>query len=339
MVGNYLPNTKWNKNVWHYLAERLSKLGWTVMTTSSKENKVLRLTDMLWTVWNKRKRYTIAQIDVLSFRAFIFAEACSWLLNALHKPIVLTLHGGKLVEFSKKYPARMKRVLRTAKVVVTPSPFLQTALAALRPDIRLIPNPIDLSSAIYRLRETVKPRLIWVRSFHRVYNPSLAPYVLSTLRPKFPDLHLWMLGPDKGDGSLAEMIETAKRLGVIDNIEVVGPVKHTEVPMWLDKADIFLNTTNYDTAPRSVLEAMANGLCVVSTDVGGISYIIDDGKTGLLVPPGDADAMASAIQKILTKPELAKLLSANAHRKAKKNDWSHILPQWEGLFSSLIPNP
>ena len=338
MIGNYLSTQKWNKNIWHYLAERLSEVGWNVITTSSKENQILRMLDMLWTIWRERKNTTLAQIDVFSGRAFIFAEVSSWLLTHLKKPIVLTLHGGRLPEFSQSHPKRVQRLLSKAKVVVTPTPFIKSALKKFRKDIHYIPNPINLSDAIFRQRDELKPKLIWVRAFHEVYNPSLAPKVIKLLVSEFPEIHLMMLGPDKGDGSLAHMLDIAKNLDVADKIEVVGGVPHLEIPKWLDKADIFINTTNYDAAPRSVLEAMANGLCVVSTNVGGIPNMIDDGTECLLVPPDHPVEMANAVKKILNNPKFGERLSFNAHNRALDYDWSNVLPKWDELLREIINN-
>jgi glycosyltransferase involved in cell wall biosynthesis len=336
MIGNYLPAGKWNKNIWHYLAEWLAQRGWQVRTTSSLENKVLRLVDMLRTVWKERRAYDLAQIDVFSGQAFIYAEACIWLLTRLKKPVVLTLHGGMLPDFYQRRSGRVQFVLKRAAAVVTPSPYIQSALKGICPDMRLIPNPIELSSAIFRLRDKVEPKLIWVRAFHRVYNPSLVPEVIELLDAVYPEISIMMLGPDKHDGSLGAMKARARELSVERKIKVIGSVPHTDIPAWLDKADIFINTTNYDNAPRSVIEAMANGMCVVSTNVGGIPFIIDDGESGLLVPPSDALAMADAIQRILSDPLLAKKLSRHAFEKAQNNDWSTILPMWEELFYEVI---
>lgn len=336
MIGNYLPSTRWNKNVWHFMAERLQGMGWHIVTTSSKERPFFRLLDMLWTILKERHSYQVAQIDVFSGRAFIYTEVSSRLLSYLDKPFILTLHGGRLPEFSNQYPKRIRRVLESAAAVVTPSPFIQSAFADFREDIRLIPNPIDLSTAIFRLREKPSPRLIWVRAFHQVYNPSLAVDVVSELCAGFPQIHLTMLGPDKGDNSLDQMLERAVALGVEDKLEVVGGVPHTEIPIWLDKSDILINTSNYDTAPRSLLEAMANGLCVVSTNVGGIPYIIEHGVSGLLVSPNDPKAMAESIQMLLTTPGLAESLSISARKCAEQNDWSSILPQWDQLFYEVL---
>jgi glycosyltransferase involved in cell wall biosynthesis len=109
-----------------------------------------------------------------------------------------------------------------------------------------------------------------------------------------------------------------------------------DIPGWLDTADIFLNTTNIDNTPVSLIEAMAAGLCIVSTNVGGIPYLLEDGVDALLVPPGDPRAMANAIQRILTDPRLPQKLSSNARRKAEGFSWQVVYPMWENLISDLL---
>ena len=96
-----------------------------------------------------------------------------------------------------------------------------------------------------------------------------------------------MIGPDKGDGSLEKSLDLAKRLGVEGHLTLIPGVPHEEVANYLQKNDIFINSTNYDTAPRSVIEAMASGLCVISTNVGGIPWLITNEVDGMLVPANE----------------------------------------------------
>jgi glycosyltransferase involved in cell wall biosynthesis len=222
--------------------------------------------------------------------------------------------------------------------VTVPSRYLQETLGSYRGDLRLVRNPLDLGSYTYHQRTGPGIRLVWLRAFHAIYNPSLAPRVLARLHADFPELRLTMIGPDKGDGSLQHTIQTARDLGVEGSVDIVGGVPKSEVPAHLGEGDIFLNTTNVDNAPVSVVEAMASGLCVVSTAVGGLPYLLDDGRNALLVPQDDPDSMANAIRRILTEPELASTLSVNARKEAERADWSHVLPQWLEIFQQLAPS-
>ncbi len=336
MIGNYLISPRHNRNVWQALAERLPSVGWEVRVTSTKESQILRLLDMLTTIVIKRKQYDLAQIDVFSGKAFIFAECCAKVLRLIKKPIVLTLHGGGLPSFASQHPERVTKLLSLASKVVTPSPFLQQSLSKYQNEIMVIPNGIDIAAIAYKLRNSFSSDLIWVRAFHQTYNPELAVKVLSSLVKEYPKAKLTMVGPDKGDGSLQAVNTIAKNLGVEDHLTILPAVPYEEVPSLLDQADIFINTTNYDTAPRSLLEAMANGVCVVSTDVGGIPWMITNCEDGLLVPPEDELAMVNAIKFLLEDPEFASRTSQNARRTAERHDWSKVIPEWDNLFAELL---
>ena len=85
----------------------------------------------------------------------------------------------------------------------------------------------------------------------------------------------------------------------------------------------------------SVLEALATGLCVVSTAVGGIPYLVEDGEQALLTPSDDPAAMAAAVRRILDDPATAERLSARARALAERFDWAAVLPQWDTLLREV----
>ena len=331
LVGN-LPASRGGGAVLGDLATRLAQRGWRVFATSHRRSRPLRLLDMLGTAWRLRKCYAVAHVDVFSGPAFVWAEAVSLLLRRLGKPYVLTLHGGGLPGFARRWPGRVRRMLRPAPAVTAPSRYLVEQMAPYRADIRLIPNAIEVGRYRFRPRCTPKPNITWLRAFHRIYNPELAPRVLHSLSADCPEANLSMVGPDKGDGSRRRTLDLAARLGVAERVRLLDGVPKAYVPSVLDEADVFLNTTNVDNTPVSVIEAMACGLCIVSTNVGGIPYLLDHERDALLVPPDDAEAMAAAVRRILREPGLAARLSENARRKAERFDWSIVLPQWEQLL-------
>jgi glycosyltransferase involved in cell wall biosynthesis len=209
-------------------------------------------------------------------------------------------------------------------------------MAPYRGALILLPNALDLSRYVQRGRVQPGPSLLWARAFHEIYNPTLAARVVQLLAPAFPDVRLTMLGPDRGDGSRQRFVRAAAELGVSDRIDMVGAVPKSEVPHWMEKADIFVNTTGVDNTPVSVLEALACGMCVVSTNVGGLPFFLHNDENALLVPPGDHRAMAEAVRRILQEPGLAARLSANARRSAERLDWSVILPRWESILTEVV---
>jgi glycosyltransferase involved in cell wall biosynthesis len=95
---------------------------------------------------------------------------------------------------------------------------------------------------------------------------------------------------------------------------------------------VFLNTNRVDNAPVSVLEAAACGLPVVSTEVGGIPYLLRNEEQALLVPEGNAEAMAGAVRRLLDQPALAARLSAAGRQVAERSAWERVRPAWEEVL-------
>jgi glycosyltransferase involved in cell wall biosynthesis len=335
LVGTFLSSSKRNQSVCEELAAHLEGAGWSILTTSHRPGRAARLLDMVSTTWRRRRDYVVAQVDVYSGAAFSWAEAVCLTLRAVRKPYVLTLHGGNLPDFARRWPRRVRRLLRTAAVVTTPSRYLLEQMQPYRADLRLLPNPLDVAAYPYRLRAAVQPRLVWLRAFDETYNPTLAPRIIALLAKDIPDVQLTMIGPDKGDGSRQRTEQLAGQLGVADRITFQGAIGKRDVPAALSQGDIFLNTTNVDNTPISVMEAMACGLCVVSTNVGGIPYLVEHEQHALLTPPDSAPAMAAAVRRVLGEPGLAQRLSQDGRRQVEQFDWSHILPRWQWLLHSI----
>ncbi len=332
VVGNFLAGTLGHSSVCEDLAERLASSGWSVITSSREPSRLRRVADMVRTTWRERHAYSVAQVDVYSGRAFAWAEAVCWTLRRARKPYVLVLHGGNLPEFAGRWQRRVRMLLGSAQLVVAPSAYLRERMRPYREHLLCIPNGLDVATYRRRPRDRAEPKLVWLRAFHETYNPCLAPKVVRLLEREFPDVRLAMVGRDKGDGSLERTVRTAEGLGVERRLVLPGGVSKSEVGRWMNAGDVFLNTTNVDNTPVSVLEAMASGLCVVSTNVGGIPFLLEDGEDALLVPPNDSVAMADAVRRILSDSALARRLSANARAKVESFDWSVVLPQYESAL-------
>jgi glycosyltransferase involved in cell wall biosynthesis len=333
LVGNFLSrHGMGSRQVCEELAARLVAAGVGTITTSTKPGRAERLADMVQTAWSRRDSYEVAQVDVFSGASFVWAEAVCWTLRRAGRPYVLSLHGGALPEFFARWPRRGRRLLRSAAAVTVPSGFLLERIRPYHEDLVLLPNAIELPAYPWRQRSVAAPRLVWLRAFHEIYNPVLAPRVVALLAPEFPAISMTMTGADK-DGSLDRARGEARRLGVEDRIRFRGAVPKDEVPAAMVDGDIYLNTTSVDNMPVTLIEAMACGTCVVSTGVGGVPYLVRDGVNGLLCPPDDAPAMAALVRRVLNEPALARTLAAEGRRTAEAHDWNVVLPQWLELLS------
>ena len=335
LVGHFLHSSIGHVSISEELGRQLGTRGWSVLTTSSEPNRLKRLADMVTTVLRRRDDYRVAMVFVYSGPAFIWAEAVCAALRLARKPYLLALHGGDLPRFARRWPVRVRTLLCPARAVVSPSRYLSEEMRGYRDDIVIVPNAIDLSIYRFRVRDKPQPRIIWLRALHRIYGPGDAVRVAGLLKGEFPTLRLTMLGPEREAGCAAEIRRLAADVGVSECLELPGAVPKGEIPNWLDQADILINTATVDNTPVSVIEGMAGGLCVVSTNVGGIPYMLSDGENSLLVAPRDPEAMAGAVRRILRTPGLGERLSVNGRKAAGDYDWAAIGRRWDELIARV----
>lgn len=294
---------------------------------SSKKLQIARLLDMLFTFLKRRRKTTVVIIDSYSTRAFWYTIAISLACRLFRIPYIPVLHGGNFPERLKKSKFWSKQVFENSFVNVAPSGYLFHHFKSAGFYTVYIPNHIDIDKYTFRLRDSARPKILWVRAFHKIYNPNLAIDVVSRLKADFPLIELCMTGADK-DGSLAVFNEYAITKGVEKQITITGRLSQKEWAALSADYDIFLNTTNIDNAPVSVIEAMSLGMLIVSTNAGGLPFLLDNAKDSIMVPAGDADAMASAIKKLLDSPELCHTLSVNAREKTEGFSWEVVKELW-----------
>lgn len=329
-IGNKLSSSVNNETSIFKLGSLLESEGHILYYASNKNNQILRLIDMLQTVYKLKKTVTIVLLDVYSTRNFYYSLLVSQLCRLLHLKYIPILRGGNLPHRLKQSPRLSKMLFNHAHVNIAPSHYLKDAFeAAGYTNIKHIPNTMVLQDYPFSVRPLETPKLLWVRSFAALYNPTLAVKVLKSLHDKGWKAELCMVGPDS-DGTLAEVKALANTL----NVEVKFTGKLTK-PEWTALAkdyNVFINTTNFDNTPVSVMEAMALGLPIVSTNVGGMPYLIDHGVDGLLVPPNDVDAMVNAIIQLYENPSKREVLVANARQKVEGFDWEVVKQQWQSVL-------
>lgn len=329
-IGNKLSEKGFPPTTIDTLGVQLAEFSW-VHAVSDKRNVILRLLDMCINVFTHRE-YDYAIIDTYSSSAFYYALSVSLCCRLVGLKYIPILHGGNLPHRIDKTPILSRVIFKNSYINVSPSNYLKDEFNKRGyPNIITIHNNIALDKYTYKKRKTFSPHLLWVRSFARTYNCSMAVEVLNLILKKYPNASLCMVGPDK-DGSMKSTMDLAKKYGISDKIKITGRLSKEEWTKLSQEYDIFISTTNFDNLPVSIIEAMALGLPVVSTNVGGMPYLIKDKITGYLVPKGDAKKMYDSIVKIIEDPTETMKICENAHSEIQVYSWDNVKINWQKLL-------
>ncbi len=329
-IGNQLSKHGLNKTTIETLGPNLEKEGIDVFYASNKRIFLFRMLDMLFTLFKCRKKVSYVLIDTYSTKAFWYAFFCGYMSIFFNIKYIPILHGGDLPNRLQLNPKISKILFANAYKNVAPSGYLKKIFEENGfNNVIHIPNAIEVDSYAFKLRTHFAPKLLWLRSFAKIYNPEMAVNVLFEIKKTYPNATLTMVGPDK-DGSLESIKKYAQELDL--DVNFTGRLSKEE---WLELAtnfDFFINTTHFDNTPVSVMEAMALGLPVISTNVGGIPYLLDNEKTAILVNDNDHNQMATAITDLILDNKKASQLSATGRKFIEQMDWELVKLKWISIL-------
>jgi glycosyltransferase involved in cell wall biosynthesis len=333
-IGNKLAKRGFTPTAIDLLGESFEAQGYEIKYAGDYRSKFLRLFQMLFSIVRFRNKVDFVLIDTYSSSAFWFALISGLLCKIIGLKYIPILHGGNLPLRLVKSPFFSKILFNGSYTNVAVSNYLKIYFDKAGFKTRLIPNSISISSFPFKERESFGTNILWVRSFSKIYNPNLAAEILFILKKKYPSTILYMVGPDK-DGSMDVFKDYAAKLGISEFIKITGRLDKKDWVHIANSCDVFINTTNVDNTPFSLIEAMSLGLPIVSTNVGGIPYLIKNKINGILVDKGDAEAFANSIDQLISDPKQAKQIAQNARQKAESFSWEVVEKRWHELFLEL----
>lgn len=328
-IGNNLTGkTKYNSTI-SVLSQLLISEGYGVVVASSKMNKILRILDMILITIKNRNKTNYLLIDTFSTTNFYYALIISQLSRILKIKYIPILHGGSLPKRLSNNKKLSKLIFKNSYKNIAPSNYLKHEFDKKGYHTTFIPNILEIENYQFKIRKILKPKLLWVRAFKHIYNPTMAIEVLKLLREVYENASLCMVGPFV-DSSFKETLDIVKKYDLEDAVEFTDVLLKED---WHKKSidyDVFLNTTNIDNTPVSVMEAMALGISVVSTNVGGVPYLIDDKVDGILVEKNDPKQMTKEIINILDNkyPNL----TIKARTKVENFRWKNNREKWFNIL-------
>ncbi|QYA24002.1 glycosyltransferase family 4 protein [Gramella sp. MT6] len=330
-IGNDLQVNSFTVTYISFFSKMLRKEGYKVKTASTRNNKALRLAEMIGLIAKYREATDIVLIDTYGAMNFYYAYLVSKTCNLFDLEYIPILHGGNLPERLENSRKLSESLFGNAKVNIAPSRFLHDIFQNHGFDnTEIIPNAIKSDNYPFKKRSSFRPKLLWVRRFQKRYNPFMALKVLRILKQSYPDASLCMVGPEK-DGTMASCKMLAEKYDL--DVRFTGKLRKKHWAELSRNYDFFINTTSVDNTPISVIEAMSLGLAIVSTDVGGMPMLIENGHDGILVPEDDEKTMANEIIKIIEDPIKGEKICLNARNKVEQFDWDLVKEQWNRVLN------
>jgi phosphatidylinositol alpha-mannosyltransferase len=252
-------------------------------------------------------------------------------------PVVATFHA--YLEGSKALRAATpllrpvaKRISETIAVSQAAASFAAAGLGLLP---QIIPNGVDVemfAQAEPAGELPAAPRILWAHRLDPQKGLRFALGAFTSLAEKIEDLSLVVAGdgPDRG---LFSSLSSSIRGRVI----VLGNVRHENLPRYFAEANVFVGpATGQESFGVALVEAMAAGVPVVASDIAGYREVVKAGINGLLVEPGNSDALADAIGSVLADPGLAERLSNAGRERANEYSWETVTGRIETVYEQAL---
>ena len=290
-----------------------------------------RLLAFVLDLWRALGRSDVAHLMANSGWNWHLVAAPTLLLGRLRGvPVVVNYRGGGAGEFLAGGSGLVRLGMRLAARLIVPSGFLVQVFAKHGMHAEVVPNIIDLARFAPRPpRGPASAHLVVARHLEALYDNATALRAFARVRAAWPAARLTVAGegPER-----ARLEALAAELGVAEAVHFAGGLPREAMAALFREADLSLNPSRADNMPNSVLESMASGVPVVSTAVGGVPFIVEHGRTGLLVPVGDAVAMADAALSLLQEPARWQRFAEAGIEEVRRYAWPQVRPLLEAAY-------
>ena len=241
-IGNKLSDHGYTSTSIETLGTFLEVEGYHVYYASSKKNKFFRMCEMIYLTLKYSKKVDYVLIDTYSTKNFWYAFIISQLCRILNLKYIPKLHGGDLPNRIVRSRFFSNLIFKKAFINIAPSYYLLEAFKKNGyTNLKYIPNTIELKLYTQYKKEFKTPKLLWVRSFAKIYNPRMAVKVFMEIKKIFPEAKLCMVGPKKDD-SFTKTLRFTKMNNV--DVDFTGKLSKEE---WIELSkeyNVFINTTH-----------------------------------------------------------------------------------------------
>jgi glycosyltransferase involved in cell wall biosynthesis len=277
--------------------------------------------------------YDVIHVFSASYWSFLLAPTPAILIGKwFGKRVIVNYRSGEAEDHLRSWPRTSVPTLRRADAVITPSGYLVDVFARFGVSAEAIANFVDPDAVRFRRRDTLRPVFLSNRNFQTLYNVPCVLRAFAVIQQRIPEARLLVIG----DGPERNHVHETARSLALRNVEFVGPVRPADMGRWYDEADVYLNASDIDNMPNSIIESFACGLPVMSSRAGRIPYVVEHERNGLLVDCGDHEALAAAALRVLADDTLAQRLIAEGLRDVEQRyTWEAVGDRWAALYRRI----
>ena len=277
-------------------------------------------------------KYDVIHVFSASYLSFVLAPSPAILIGKLYRrKILLNYHSGEAADHLQRWQRTAIPTIRLVDSIIVPSEYLVRVFADFGLSATAIYNLIDTSRFRFRERSPLRPVFLSNRNLESHYGVDRVLRAFAIIQEKIPEASLTVTGDGSQNSALKALAHELK----LQNTQFVGQIAPERIADIYDAADIFLNGSEIDNQPLSILEAFSCGLPVVTTDAGGIPDIVQDQRTGMVVSRGDHVEIANRAITLLENPALAKQMVERARQECLKYSWEAVRDAWMGAYHGL----
>ncbi|MFN2398470.1 MAG: glycosyltransferase family 4 protein [Gemmatimonadaceae bacterium] len=289
------------------------------------------------TLFRRLRSYDVVHVFSASYWSFVLAPLPAMIVAKLYgRKVVLNYRSGEAEDHLRRWRMVALPAMRLADEIVVPSQYLVDVFSTFGLHAIAIPNFVELEALPYRDRAQAlgsQPVFLSNRNLEPMYNVACVLRGFAVIQRRLPQARLIVAGFGSEEARLRELARTL----ALTNTEFTGRLRPEDMSRLYDRADVYLNAPDIDNMPGSVLEAFAAGVPVVTTNAGGIPYIVKDGMTGLVVARDDAQALAAAALRLVDEPNLVRDLTSRARAECvSRYVWPAVRREWEALYHGLF---
>ncbi|MDT8364364.1 MAG: glycosyltransferase family 4 protein [Nitrosomonas sp.] len=298
---------------------------------------IFRLLPYLLHLWRSAKTVDLFHIMANSGWSWhLYVAPAIWIAWLRGKPVVVNYRGGEAGNFLSRSWLWVKPSLKKTRAVIVPSGFLKSIFDSFCIETIIVPNIINLERFNWRDRpvaENAAPHVIVARNLEPIYDVATAIRAFCRMSAKIPAATLTIAGSGPERVSLEKLVA---ELDLADRVRFTGRLENEAMATLYQQADLMLNSSLVDNMPNSVLEALASNVPVVSTNVGGVPFLVEHEQNALLVPPQDPDAMAGAMLTLLEHPEMARRFGENGLKLVRQYTWPHVCEKLFAVYRDVL---